>query len=264
MDEAIHEARKALKKSRAVLRMAREALGPRFGPANALLRDVARLLSAERDAAALMEAVAELRQVAGERQRAALDMVQEELRQRRGRLRPSDTGEALRALARAQREFMNLRLAGEGFRILAPGLGRTYRSGRKGMVAVRTAPSPESFHQWRKRVKDLWYHARWLTPLWPEALGAYASELKRLSDLLGHDHDLAVLFERLREMSELDGEAVKTVEGLVRSRSEALRSEALVLGRRIYAERTRCFTGRLRRLWKVHASESNPWVPGGL
>lgn len=38
------------------------------------------------------------------------------------------------------------------------------------MAQAQAKPSVENLHEWRKRVKDLWYQVRLLTPLWPGML----------------------------------------------------------------------------------------------
>ena len=42
-------------------------------------------------------------------------------------------------------------------------------------------------------MKDLWYQERLLEDTWPGVMKAQAKEAKKLSKLLGEDHDLAVL-----------------------------------------------------------------------
>ena len=51
----------------------------------------------------------------------------------------------------------------------------------------------ESLHEWRKRVKHLWYHHTLLRSLWPPVMEVTGDEAHALSDHLGDDHDLAVL-----------------------------------------------------------------------
>jgi CHAD domain-containing protein len=59
-DEAIHDARTAIKKVRAVLRLLRDPLGARYDRENDRLRDAGRRLSALRDADALEETLRSL------------------------------------------------------------------------------------------------------------------------------------------------------------------------------------------------------------
>jgi len=60
LEEAIHEARKGLKKCRAVLRLARSSIGPVYGEGNSQLRDIGRSLSEVRDAPVLVSTLDEL------------------------------------------------------------------------------------------------------------------------------------------------------------------------------------------------------------
>ena len=87
--------------------------------------------------------------------------------------------ETRRRAARAAAEIAAGRAAVEdwsptksGWKLLAPGLERTYKRGRARFSDVLRDPSPENVHEWRKRVKDLWYHLRLLRDSWPEVLGA--------------------------------------------------------------------------------------------
>ena len=61
------------------------------------------------------------------------------------------------------------------------------------MHAANRDGSDESFHEWRKRTKDLRYGIELLARAWPETMQPMAESAKHLTDLLGNDHDLAVL-----------------------------------------------------------------------
>jgi CHAD domain-containing protein len=76
------------------------------------------------------------------------------------------------------------------------GLERAYRRGRRDLRRVRQDASDEAVHEWRKRVKDLWYQLRLLRNAWPAPLKAASDEAHELSALLGDHHDLAVLAQR--------------------------------------------------------------------
>ena len=84
--------------------------------------------------------------------------------------------------------------------MLAEAFTNAYTDGRK---AFAKKPTTENLHDWRKRVKDLWYQQRLLEETWPGVMKAQAKEAKKLSKLLGEDHDLAVLAETLRTDPEL-------------------------------------------------------------
>ena len=94
----------------------------------------------------------------------------------------------------------------DGFEPLEDGLERTYRRGRRDLARRGKDPTAENLHEWRKRVKDLWYHCAILERSWKPVMSALADEAHELSDRLGDDHDLAVLLAWAHENAEaLDG-----------------------------------------------------------
>ena len=139
-------------------------------------------------------------------------------------------------------------LNGKGFAALEPGIDRIYRQGRRRARAAEEKPTTDSLHEWRKRVKDLWYHQQLLASAWPELLEPAADEAHRLSELLGKDHDLAVLADAV----DLNADVLPEAEDRARlhreiaARREALQKKAFKLGRRVYAERPKAFRRRLR------------------
>src|SRR4051794_37633719 len=71
--EAVHDARKELKKTRATLRLLRSQLGKKiYRRENGALREVGRVLSPRRDAQVLAKACAELKKESGDAQNAKL------------------------------------------------------------------------------------------------------------------------------------------------------------------------------------------------
>lgn len=50
-----------------------------------------------------------------------------------------------------------------------------------------------NLHELRKRTKDLLYELELLCCVWPEMIGPLVEQAHHLTDLLGDDHDLAVL-----------------------------------------------------------------------
>lgn len=107
----------------------------------------------------------------------------------------------------------------------------------------------EAFHEWRKRAKYLRYHLRLLRPSWPHGLERTRDEVKTLGDLLGEDHDLAVLARTLAPGIEAEAERVELLRALVLRRSELLRRQAHRLGLRIYSEKPKALRQRLRGYW---------------
>jgi hypothetical protein len=143
-----------------------------------------------------------------------------------------------------------------GWRAIESGLDRSYRRGRAGLEHAAADPTVENLHEWRKRTKDLWYHLRLLTSTAPGIVGGQAKDAHRLGDLLGDDHDLAVLRDRLQETADAITADLDPVFGLIDHRREQLQEEALLLGRRLYAEKPSAFSRRLHRYWKAWRREA--------
>jgi CHAD domain-containing protein len=244
-DEAVHEARKSIKKVRAILRLMSEELGPVAVAGNTLLRGLARRLSALRDAAVLVETLDSLKdQLPADFNPALLAGIREQLASDRDRIVRGLIADHLPAavafaLERASERVRTWPLQTTGFAALAPGLERAFHRGRKGLKHVRRNPTMEGFHEWRKRVKDHWYLLRLLEGTWTEATRSYERGLKELETCLGDDHNLAVL--RARVAASENAADLAALLAVIDGREKLLRDRALRLGQRLYAQKPREF-----------------------
>ncbi len=271
-ERTVHETRKALKRLRALLRLLRDELGgKRYARENAALRDCARRLAGARDAEVMVgtlknlverhpkqlahsAAVRELRtQLLAESEDAAAHAIEDP------RVRREVAGELRAVRARAER----WKLRERGFKLLAPGLERLYRQGRSGLRVARRrggkgsgTRGAEALHQWRKRVKDLRYAAETLDRGGRGTGGFYqnvrrvARRADRLGEMLGEEHDLALLAREVGRRSEhFAGErrTRKRLLKLIARRRKALHQRALREGERLYRRRPRRFVRRLKR-----------------
>ncbi len=252
-EEAVHEARKDMKKLRAELRMARDELGDDvYRSENQCFREAARKLSGVRDADVMLGTLAGLDGSYRELRRA--------LKEHRRRADRADASEEVIAvLEQAHARVDEWPLERDDFAALEGGLRRIYRRGRRAWRAVEEEPTTEHLHEWRKREKDLWYHLTLLRETWPPLLRTAADEAHELSDRLGDDHDLAVLREWAYEHA--DGDALQGLDEAVESRRAELQAEALDLGRRLYAERPRAFVERVRGYWEAWRPSARLRVP---
>ena len=96
-------------------------------------------------------------------------------------------------LKKSHTRLQQLALQETGWSAIAPNLHRIYRQGRERFYTAYDEGSDTAFHEWRKRVKDLWYDTRLLKRLWPPVMDAFEDEAHRLSSLLGDSHDIAEL-----------------------------------------------------------------------
>jgi CYTH domain-containing protein/CHAD domain-containing protein len=257
--EAIHGARKDLKKLRSVLRLLREELGrKRFRTEDKRYRDAGRLLAASRDAEVKLQTLRELERCAGERFPAGASLAWcEALEADRDRIAGGAEGEtaekleaAVAAIEDAGEEISGWAIGTDSWQLIEPGLRRSYRDGRKALKRMRADDCAENVHEFRKRVKDLWYLLRLLHDAWPGLLQAGAEEAHELADLLGDHHDLAVLAEDLETRAGLVASRAD-FEKLIEARQGELIGAALGLGERLYAEKPKHFLRRLRGYWRA-------------
>ena len=237
-DEPVHVARKALKKSRAALRLLRPALGEAaFRRDNARLRNAGRYLAPLRNNASLLGALEEL----GSRHPAALQgkaaaALSAELRARREEARRRLHGARgldrwLQELDRSRRRAAGP-LAAIGATPLRRGLRRVYRTGRKAYARALEKPAPEALHEWRKQVKYLANALAILGAAGARARSA-ARRADRLAESLGEHHDLSELAGLVPARSEL--------RQLIDQRRDKLAKRALRAGEVLYRDKPREF-----------------------
>lgn len=253
--EAIHGARKDLKKARSALRLIREELGEEtFKRENRALRDAARLLSPSRDAEVKLETLDALVAGSGDAPPGATALWRETLVADRDRIvggEVAQIGAAVAAIEAVAKRAPEWRIRHDGWKLLAPGLDRAYSEGREAFAALGDSPSFEAVHDLRKRGKDLWYQVRLLRGAWEPVMEATAEEIHDFTDLLGDHHDLAVLAMDLGERSPVDPPQRQTLQALIAARQETLLAAARSAGERIYAEKPKAFGRRLRGYWRA-------------
>lgn len=259
-DAAIHSARKGIRKSRATLRLLRDALPERvYRRDSAALRDAARSLSAVRDAKVLIDALDRLLKLyvkaEGTRpsRRFRLLLVREN-REARHRALSNRKGMAFsrRSLRTVLERAARWKVGEQGWPVIGRGLRRVYRKGRRSLREAQADPVAERLHEWRKAVKSLWHQMQVLEPLWPGPLGELADQLHKLADYLGDDHDLAVLRDKVTQNEAVFSETSESDEllSLIDRSRKALQDKAFVLGLRLYEEKPSRFASRMGRYWQ--------------
>jgi CHAD domain-containing protein len=263
-DEAVHDARKRMKKSRSALRLVRDDIGRRERrPENIIMRDAARRLSGARDAQVLLEALDSL-PGEGDGAGALSDAVagfRAKLERRRNEIEAEGrldqwARESARELEAVLGRSGDWPLDDEGFESARRGLKRIHARGRRAMRVAVERGDDESWHEWRKRAKDLWYSLRILSPIAPAQLAGAVDEADRLSDVLGNHNDVAVLRATLEEHAgELDPVHVELLRASLDRRRDELRLGALPLGKRLYDERPKDFAARIAAYWDARELE---------
>jgi len=253
----VHDVRKRFKEIRAVLRLVRKPLGDTFTIENLWFRDAGRDLGTLRDAEALVEAAIELRQnVRSIGDKRLLTRVRRALVKQRDEAMHSNLDQRLANVVE-QLPVAKARLAGlpaldDSFATIGGGLARIYALGRRGYLRAAIAPEPAEVHEWRKRVKDHWYHVQLLEDVWPGIMKPYAEVMSELSHALGDLHDLDVLHALAAIQPSLFGSprSANRLLAIIVARRAALLATALDIGGRVFAEDPAAWRKRMRGYWR--------------
>lgn len=251
--DAIHDARKAIKKRRSLLRLTRRSLpGEARRRENEILRTAARAVSDVRDAEVMLETMdAVAQRYAGQLPESAFAAARRPLTEALAAERvrtdgPAAAPRALDALRTVADRDAPRRMREVGWSELERGMRRTHRRGAAAYKRARRDGSPQAMHAWRKRVKDLWYELRLLSELGGPAVAGHAKDAHALADVLGDDHDLGVLRAALvRAHGRIAGD-LDAILRLIDVRRSELREQALALAPRLYGEPPRAFARRIR------------------
>jgi CHAD domain-containing protein len=251
----VHEARKRVKKVRAVVVLVKEAGTRSLAKDERRLRAAGRTLSALRDADALIATFDHLRTHFPKRlpehtnaivRRRLVEAKTHVVEDALADQRLAQAADALHAIRRSVKRW-------DVPAIDAPDLPNLikagYRVARKAMRRAHEDIAPSELHRWRKRVKTLWYQMRMAEPLAPD-LRDPIRRFKQLERWLGEAHNLSLLQATIGDDRDLRLRAPKAVrEVMVASRNlqTALRRKAFDLGNELLRERPKAFARDLRR-----------------
>lgn len=251
--EGVHEARKRFKKIRALLRLFGPHLGGHYESENVRFRDAGRLLAPIRDATSLIEVL----NVLEKQSKTSFGPVGDGLARRREEMENESLSngplkEVRRTIRRALDDIStwSLDLGGDRF---PKGFEKTYTRGCGAHRKTRKHATAERLHELRKRVKYHRYHCRLMEASWEAPLATREKEAHALTDLLGEHHDLSGLNHLLLgDPANFGGP--EPVEKFLRcsgARCAELELHALDLGARLYAEKPKHLSRRMRRYWEI-------------
>jgi CHAD domain-containing protein len=258
MEDAIHDARKSVKKARAVLTLATTSGAKGLRKDRKRLRRVSRELSVFRDADARVEIFDRLRTLSPTlMSRHSLTVARQFLLESKNDTIKKSGGrkrlvEAARLLKKQARSARNWNPAGRKFKPLARALHAVRQEGRRAMKRARERGDADDFHAWRKIVKAYWYQLRLLE----DCGGAVRKDIRALHQLetwLGDDHNVVILCEQLFD----NPAVVRACRDLNALRlagerhQNALRRQALASGARIYAIEDKRYVKQLKQQWQV-------------
>jgi CHAD domain-containing protein len=248
----VHEVRKHLKKVRAAMRLAVGEVGKnRRAREDRCVRKIGRLVSDLRDTQVRLQTLIQLRdETAKGSDGNYFPRIEELLSLERESFSAAFAGwqkQAIPQLECVEARLLKWPLDSLKWKQICGAVCKIYKRGQRGLAKTINDPEPENFHAWRKRVKDLWYQLRILQPLNRAVLTEMAQDADVLGELLGREHDLDFLWTRLEKESgdEALRDELAQLQKLIRKRGKRLRTNALELGRRFYAEPAKAFAKRI-------------------
>lgn len=252
----IHDARKAIKRTRALLRLVKPSLSKRnFDIHNSALRELAASLSGPRDRHVMIETVQKLYASAGQPAEFPLkELLGHFAANGDDALAEPETIQAVIAGLGEQRDgFEALDCEGQGFDVIEEGLAAGYKFGREALDIAYAGDGghDETFHDLRKGLQLHWRHMALLSRCWPQYFDVRISAARELSQILGDEHDLSVLIQAVGPLNKPPFGNAGLVAGLAVERRAALRDAAQARAARLYAERPKDFVQRIRSYWEI-------------
>ncbi len=258
----VHESRKALKRLRALLRLVMPAIGDKsFERRNAALRRIARMLSVSRDADVLAKTYDGV-MGANEDLDALLSNARDSVLAQHEQARAvitTETAEQVKVLlAKEFKQFSRSSFKGRDFSAIERGLETSYRAVRRALKLIKKKPSDENFHDLRKAVQWHWRHMSLLSRAWPDAFSVRVAASRELSQMLGDDHDLAMLHQAALNARDISNEAQSAIIGECHARQAAIRAAIQPRAARLFAEAPSPFVRRIGSYW-AHGCHVTPW-----
>ena len=256
-DGAIHEIRKSVKKTRAILQVLDADNGRGLAKSARRLHAINRRLSALRDADVMLETLQTLRVT---NRRLLSDRCFARVHRRLSLHRKAimavarrkgtwqRVGESVRKIRQDARRWKPTH---RQFGSLAAGIRLAHQRGRNAMVCARKNQRAADFHEWRKQIKALWYELRLVEGSSPR-IRRDVKALQRAEEWLGNAHNAFVLSDELSKdvpkgESRIDLDRVQLVGDIYQ---RELRTKALACPKRLYSRAAGEYVNSIRREWR--------------
>jgi len=252
-----HEARKATKRLRAILQLLKPVLKEvDFKVALRTFEQIANMLAELRDANSRLLAIERLIITFNQREdHTSLVVVRNYLKTELTQIEQKDYVEIFNQISQhtsyIEYQMRNWVIDKPGRMLIFTSIEKIYRKARKLVRKAYKHNQHDLLHAFRKQNKFLLHHTELISNIWPEVMEAYISEFEKLSDLLGEEHDLALLhtyIETLTNNNELSDE-VGTALALISNRRTYLQNSIFHLQSKIYVDSPKSFAKRLRKYW---------------
>lgn len=249
--QAMHNARKALKRLRALLRSLRVAFPKKlFRRENRRFAAVGRKIAPLRDVHVQLRTLGKLRAGGGQ----ASGEVRRQLLQREETFTRNipELRQTVRQMLDASLQDVASWPVAEVTPVkIAASLKRVYKRGKKAFKIASKRPTPENLHQWRKQTKTLGYGLELIECIGPRKTSKWIKKTDRLSESLGDDHDLFLVLESLREEhAARPASDYQPLSKRISTKRAKLQKRAFKLGKAIFDQKPGVFEKHLERCLK--------------
>ena len=267
---AAHDARRRLKKARALLLLARPALNGDYRAANRRLRTANHLLGAFTDADAVVETLANFRGFDVCRLPAqSLSAIRQRLLENSAEQKAAAAflpvrARVVRLLTKQRARLRESSLSACGVSTTAAMLRKAHRAARIARDHALARPSVPAIHAWRRRTKMEWHLFRLIGDGVGGRLVDDERRLETLDGCLGDLHDIAVLQQHLVGLSPLTRPQTAAALRVTRDRARDLTRRARLLAD-AQDEPPRELEARVLALWRsglplpAEPAEAVPW-----
>lgn len=259
-DDAVHDARKSLKKLRALVRLLRPVIGKRvYHRENDCFREAGRPLTELRDAKILIETLETVvhQELLSEDERWAVDELRESLSDRLSalhlELREGSQADSIHDTVMVARKRVRAWTdVSDRWRSFGRGLEATYDRALTARQEATTAETLESLHEWRKQVRYLHEQLTFLRFLDRFRLKQMAEQADRINKQLGTVRDLSLLATVIETSSTMDAlPALKSrLIALTSHKQKEAVNEASRLGDEFFRDEPSEWSAALRQDWK--------------
>lgn len=254
----IHLFRKRCKRMRSLVKLAHSNLGSNgkgYQYENNFFKKISRTLSYERDRFVLINL---LKQVSNNLHN---NLLKTELEQFFYKIDKEDVNnnsvkllsDFIVQIKASKKRIKKWKISGNGIEIFKKGFYNNYKKAKKLMLVAIEKPTMKNYHEWRKCMKYHYYHLELLRDAWPAILTAHADEAHKLSELLGRDHDLCLLNDKLGSKNEFrfSNELLNALKNILKTEIKTNRQKIIPLGKKIFSESPNQITKRIERYWNA-------------
>ncbi len=255
IEKSIHEARKSIKKIRALLKCVQFAIKRAdYRRENRYMRDIKNLLSDIRESYVLVESwhycKTKSRKIDKEMYEAfKMKLEKQKKKIINGYKESGKLNQIIIVYDIARVRLSNIDFIKSDYKSLIKGIKKTYRKGNQLVKKCAKNSNSLELHELRKVVKYLWYQINTFQNFWPELIGVYTKSFEEISDLLGKEHDLFELAYYLNEYGTLKEK--KSILPIVLSQSDKIKSGFYKQTMLLFSEKPKFFIKKFESILKL-------------